>query len=255
MIDLHNHILPGIDDGSRDIEDSLQMCAMALDSGVDTIIVTPHSNQMRRFENFYSEYLEQKFSLLKQTVAEEQLPIQLYLGMEIFTSGDLEKKIRNGMLIGLNRSRYYLIEFPFSAPSWQIEDDLKQIFAAGGIPLIAHPERYFCVQEQPELVYQWLQSGCLTQVNKGSPLGRFGNRIAYTAEFLLANQLVTCVASDAHSPYIRTTFMADIQDYLYNQFGESEMVRLTYENPYRILHDRPVPHHGSLPEHSRDFFF
>lgn len=254
MIDLHTHILPGIDDGSQDIEDSLQMCALALDSGVHTIVATPHSNQLGRFENFHSEQLEQQFSLLKQAITEEQLPIHLYLGMEIFTSDDLTEKIRDGMLIGLNHSRYYLIEFPFDAPPWQIGDDLEQIFAAGGIPLIAHPERYFCVQKHPALVYQWLQLGCLTQINKGSPLGRFGKYAAYTAEVLLANQWVTCVASDAHSPYIRTTFMTDIQEYLYDQLGESEMARLTYENPYRILHDRPVPHHGSLPERKQGFF-
>ena len=255
MIDLHTHILPELDDGSQDMEDSLEMCALALEGGVDTIVATPHSNQMGRFENFHSEQLEQRFSLLKQAIAEEQLPIQLFLGMEIFASDDLEEKIRDGMLISLNHSRYYLIEFPFDALPWQIGEELEQIFAAGGIPLIAHPERYFCVQEQPALVYQWLQLGCLTQINKGSPLGRFGRHAAHTAEFLLANRLVTCVASDAHGPYIRTTFMGDIQEYLYDRFGESEMLRLTHENPYRILHDRPVPHHGSLPERRRGIFF
>lgn len=255
MIDLHTHILPGLDDGSQDMEDSLEMCALALEGGVDTIVATPHSNQLGRFENFYSEQLEQRFSLLKQAIAAEQLPVQLYLGMEIFASEDLEEKIHEGTLISLNHSRYYLIEFPFDASPWQIGEELEQVFAAGGIPLIAHPERYFCVQEQPALVYQWLQLGCLTQVNKGSPLGRFGRHAARTADFLLTNRLATCVASDAHSPYVRTTFMGDIQDYLYDRFGEAEMLRLTRENPYRILHDKPIPQHGSLPERRRGFFF
>ena len=255
MIDLHTHILPGLDDGSQDMEDSLEMCALALEGGVDTIVATPHSNQLGRFENFHSEQLEQRFSLLKQAIAAEQLPVQLYLGMEIFASDDLEEKIHEGALISLNHSRYYLIEFPFDASPWQIGEELEQVFAAGGIPLIAHPERYFCVQEQPALVYQWLQLGCLTQVNKGSPLERFGRHAARTADFLLTNRLATCVASDAHSPYVRTTFMGDIQDYLYDRFGEAEMLRLTRENPYRILHDKPVPQHGSLPERRRGFFF
>lgn len=255
MIDLHTHILPGLDDGSQDMEDSLEMCALALEGGVDTIVATPHSNQLGRFENFHSEQLEQRFSLLKQAIAAEQLPVQLYLGMEIFASDDLEEKIHEGALISLNHSRYYLIEFPFDASPWQIGEELEQVFAAGGIPLIAHPERYFCVQEQPALVYHWLQLGCLTQVNKGSPLGRFGRHAARTADFLLINRLATCVASDAHSPYVRTTFMGDIQDYLYDHFGEAEMLRLTRENPYRILHDKPVPQHGSLPERRRGFFF
>lgn len=255
MIDLHTHILPELDDGSQDMEDSLEMCALALDSGVNTIVATPHSNQLGRFENFYCEQLEHPFSLLKQKAAEEQMPIQLYLGMEIFVSDDLEAKIRDGALISLNHSRYYLIEFPFDASPLQIDKGLEQIFAADGIPLIAHPERYFCVQKQPALVYQWLQLGCLTQINRGSPLGRFGRHTARTASFLLANHLATCVASDAHSPCARTTSMVDIQDYLYDQFGEAEMLRLTHENPYRILYDHPVPSHGSLPKRRRGFFF
>lgn len=255
MIDLHTHILPGLDDGSQVIEDSLEMCALALEGGVDTIMATPHSNQLGRFENFYSEELEQQFSQLQQAVLEEEIPVKLYLGMEIFASDDLEEKIRDGALISLNRSRYYLVEFAFDENPRQIGDDLEQIFAAGGIPLIAHPERYYCVQDHPALVYHWLQMGCFTQVNKGSPLGRFGRHAARTALFLLQNQLATCVASDAHSPYARTTFMGDIQDYLFDQFGEAEMLRLTEQNPYRIIHDKDIPSHGSLPERRRSFFF
>lgn len=248
MIDLHTHILPGIDDGARDLEDALGMAELALESGVRTLVATPHSNQEGRFENYYSEGLEGLFGRLQRALRAEGLPLELLPGMEIFASDDLAEKIRRGDLIGLNRSRYYLVEFFFDESPGQIRYFLEQIFAAGGVPLIAHPERYFCVQEAPWRVYDWLELGCLTQVNKGSPLGRFGEGPAAAAEFLLEHDLVTCVASDAHRPYMRTTFMGDIQDYLSDQFGERVMRRLMLENPRRILQNEAVPPHGFLPE-------
>lgn len=255
MIDLHTHILPGIDDGARFLDDSLGMAAIALEGGVHTLAATPHSNQVGRFENYYSHQLEELFQRVCRILSEEELPLEVVLGMEIFASGDLEKKIRQGDLISLNRSRYYLVEFEFDESPRQIRRFLEQIFATGGVPLIAHPERYFCVQDAPWLVYDWLQMGCLAQLNRGSLFGRFGRHSAAAAEFLLEHDLATCVASDAHRPYVRTTFMGDVRDYLAEQFGEDVMRRLTLDNPRRILRNEDVPPHGRLPERSRRSMF
>lgn len=255
MIDLHTHILPGLDDGSENLSDSLEMAELALEGGVDTLIATPHSNQVGRFENYASQELEQVFQQFQRALVREQLPLKVYLGMEIFASEDMEEKIRQGKLIGLNRSRYYLVEFSFDEEPGIIGDCLEQIFAAGGVPLIAHPERYFCVQDYPVLVYEWLKMGCFAQINKGSMFGRFGRHAAQAAKVLLQNHLVTCVASDAHSPYMRTTYMGDARAYLSDQFGDDEMHRLMVENPGRILRNAEIPAHGRLPEKKRKIFF
>ena len=119
----------------------------------------------------------------------------------------------------------------------------------------AHPERYFCVQEHPVLVYEWLRLGCLAQVNKGSLFGKFGRRAARAADVLVHNRLATCVANDAHSPYTRTTYMKDAWEYLSDRFGEREAHRLLEENPARILRGQRVPPHGTPPEQRRKIFF
>ena len=97
--------------------------------------------------------------------------------------------------------------------------------------MIAHPERYEAVQDYPTLVYEWLRMGCLTQVNKGSLFGKFGRRPQQAVEILLQNDLVTCVASDAHSPYMRTTYMGDAEGYLEEVFGDRKAYLLLTKNP------------------------
>ena len=251
MIDIHSHILPGVDDGSQNMEDSLQMAAMAAGSGSRAIVATPHSNQEGRFENFYTPQLAERFRMLRSEVSRAGIPLTVYPGMEIFASDDIEEKILSGRLIGLNHTRYYLVEFHFDETPSGISRCLNHIFRAGGIPLIAHPERYYCVQDRPELIYEWLQNGCLAQINKGSLFGRFGSGARQAAEILLFNGLVTCIGSDAHSPVRRTTHMRDTLSYLYDQLGEEITWLITEENPSRILKGLPVPVRGRDPRESR----
>lgn len=254
MVDIHTHILPGIDDGSVELEESLEMAELALEGGTEYLIATPHSNQMERFENFYSQDLLGQFRSFQRALEAADIPLKTYLGMEIYATDDMEEKIRDGMLISLNQSRYYLVEFPFEEEPDIIMDGADQIFRAGGIPVIAHPERYDCVQHDPTLVYHWLRSGCFTQVNRSSILGRFGRRIQRTADMMMKNRWVTCVASDAHSSSFRTPYMRDASEYLAKVYGERVAHRMTVENPMRILQNKSIMSHGRMPEwHSRFF--
>ena len=255
MIDLHVHILPGLDDGAQDIEESIGLVELALEGGVDTLVATPHSNQEGRFENYHTESLKEAFEDFYKVLEEKEMSIQILPGMEIFASEEMQEKIENGLLIGLNYSRYFLVEFPFDAePDW-IGERLEEILDLGQIPLIAHPERYFCAQEYPAFVYEWLQMGCFTQINKGSMFGKFGRHAAQLTEIMLDNDLVTCVASDAHSPYARTTFMGDARDYLSDRYGDRQMYRLLSENPEKIISNDSIPIHGIMPEKRRRFFW
>lgn len=254
MIDLHAHILPGLDDGAGDIEDSLGLAELALESGVDTLVATPHSNQTGRFENYYTEELKKAYTGFCQLLDKEKLPLRVLPGMEIFASEDMGEKIRRGALVGLNHSDYYLVEFPFDAePGW-IGERLEDILDEGKIPLIAHPERYFCAQDYPILIYEWLQMGCRTQMNKGSVFGKFGRHAAKLAETMLENDLVTCVSSDAHSPYARTTYMADVRSYLRDKKGEDAAFVLLEGNARRIISNRSTAQHGRPPRRKRRFF-
>lgn len=254
MVDLHAHILPGLDDGAQNMEDALEMADMAVESGVTEIVATPHSNQKGRFENYCSEELQNVFEEFLNALKNEKINLKVRPGMEILATEDFTLKIKDGSLMGLNDSYTYLVEFPFDADPFWIGSRLEALRESKNRPLIAHPERYFCVQEYPELVFKWLKLGCLTQVNKGSILGRFGRRAGMCAEILLQNDLVTCVASDAHSPYMRTTYMADVREVLGEHFGEDYARRLLTDNPKRILENRMVPMHGKAPERRRIFF-
>ena len=254
MIDLHVHILPGLDDGARSIEDAVEMAELALESGVDTIVATPHSNQEGRFENYNTPVLTDAYENFCRVLKAEHLPLKILLGMEIFASEKMGREIQAERLIGLNRSDYFLVEFPFNAEIWWMGEMLEEILEQGKIPLIAHPERYYGVQEYPALVWEWLKLGCYTQVNKGSLFGKFGRHEQRTAETLLQNDLVTCVASDAHRPYMRTTYMGDVRDYLEEWLGEEHAYRLLEGNPEIIINHGKVPGHGVMPERKRWFF-
>lgn len=248
MIDVHSHILPGLDDGSSDMEESLAMAELAVRGGTRHLVATPHANQEGRFENYAGARLVQSVRQLRQELIEADIPLTMSLGMEIFASDDLYEKIREKRLIGLNGSQYYLVEFSFDEDPVYIVHCLQMIFRAEGVPLMAHPERYYCVQDEPRLIYEWIQLGCLAQINKGSLFGRFGPGAQRTAEALLYNGLVTCIGSDAHSAYQRTPYMRDAEDYLTRNLGRDIMRLITEENPYRILNNLPVKMKGRRPE-------
>lgn len=255
MIDLHTHILPGLDDGAQDIDDALGLAELAVEGGVYTLVATPHSNQKGRFENYAGDKLQAVYQKLQQEINKEHIPLKVLLGMEIYASEDIKEKIENGLLIGLNHTKYYLVEFPFECEQYWIGQCLEDILDCGKIPLIAHPERYMCVQEYPALLYEWIRMGCFSQINKGSLFGKFGKRAYVAAHVLMQNQLVTCVASDAHTPYMRTTYMRDVKEYIEDEYGGKTAVQLLEKNPKKILHGEILQPNGKPPERRRRFFW
>lgn len=248
MIDIHTHILPGIDDGAQDMSDALELAEIAWESGTEALVVTPHSNQVGRFENYNTEELQNIYFEFCKALEQERIPLKIYPGMEIFVTDDIKEKIAHDRFVGLNRSDYYLVEFPFDMNHEEIQHGLEMILETGKIPLIAHPERYFCVQDFPAITYEWIQMGCRTQVNRGSVFGKFGRKEERVAHYMLDNGLATCIASDAHGPYIRTTYMQDIKDYLLKCYGEAAAYWLLEGNPGKIIDNKPIPVHGRVPD-------
>ena len=235
MIDIHTHILPNIDDGADSLEEAYEMALMAVRSGVEALVATPHSNQGMGIMDHERRKQEQAFQDLEQVLLREKVPLKLYRGMEIWSSIDMVEKIQSGKLITLNETPYVLIEFAFDEEPWWIEAIIDELQGAGLVPILAHPERYFCVQENPGLLSEWRMLGAQAQMNKGSILGRFGREIERTAEILLKNHLFTCIASDAHHAYIRTTDMKELEYYLQRHYSITEQDRLLKQNPLSIL--------------------
>ena len=240
MIDIHTHIIPGLDDGSQDIETSIIMAEMAVDSGVDTIIATPHCNQSGMYENYVSDDLLRWMDRFREEVEREEIDLDVKFGMEIFCTREVPKLLREKKLLTLNDSRYALVEFPFGIDIPRMERMLFSVLDSGYIPVIAHPERYFAVQAQPEITYDWLQEGMGIQINKGSLFGRFGRDEYRCANNLLRNGLVSCIASDAHGIDSRTTDMSDAFEFVSMEYSEELADLLLEENPRRILDDKPL---------------
>ena len=247
MLDLHIHILPGVDDGAQDYEDSIGMAELALKCGIRTVCATPHANQMGRYENFYTYEFSRRYDRLQEMLRSNQLPLQILEGQEIMASDDMLEKILDGRLISLNGTQYYLVEFPFGAdPDW-ITDRLEDILSIDATPLIAHVERYYCVQYDPGFVYDWIQMGCVTQMNKGSIFGRFGSDVREVCMPLLNYELIHCMASDAHGPVRRTPWMRDAYEFLTKHFDLDYAEQLLTINPRNILNGRSVKNYARDP--------
>ena len=247
MIDIHLHILPAVDDGAQSMEVSVRMAEIALESGVDRVIATPHCNHPFRSRGFFAEEVVKCASAFRGELEKRGIPLKVYEGMEIFVDDNTGSLIRERKVFGLNHGKYFLLEFPFDAdPSW-IDERLDEIASPEVIPLIAHVERYYCAQKDPQLIYRWLRGGCEIQVNSGSFFGAFGIAAKKTATIALENGLITCISSDAHDFEERSPWMKDIADHLEKYYNFKITSLLLSEYPERILNSRSVPEHGQRP--------
>ena len=238
MIDIHCHILPGADDGSASMEDSLMMARMAVAGGVNTVIATPHCNLPYVDDpNYISDRLRDRYIELISALRDEKIPLKILPGAEVMATPDLAELIENKRVLTLAGSRYLLTEFFFGEDEEYITGMLGKVIEAGLRPIVAHPERYRAVHRRPEVVEEWVQEGCIIQLNKGSILGHFGRRVKMASEWILCRGLAHIVASDAHGCEQRTPHMAEISAVLERAYGASTARLLLEENPRRIIND------------------
>lgn len=241
MTDIHCHILPGIDDGARTLEDALQMARIAQRSGVNAIIATPHCNHPANFKsNYIDRELADHFALLHAAIKEARIPISLYPGAEVLCSEDTPQLLEAGKLLTLAGSRYLLVEFFFNESPSFMNRQLDAIAALGAVPVIAHPERYSAIQQDPRITESWFSRGYILQLNKGSILGALGVRAQSCSHFLLTQGLAHVIASDAHGIRQRTTNMQPLEEVLPSLCPESYADILLRRNPRRICKDKPV---------------
>jgi protein-tyrosine phosphatase len=240
MIDIHAHVLPGVDDGASTLEVSVAMLKMALNNGVSTLIATPHINAKDIFYNHYEKDLNKSFFSLSQIIDNLRLPITLLPGMEVFGSEEIPELLSEGKLTTLNHSRYLLMEFDFSEEAELIEYLLVHIVQQGYCPIIAHPERYPYVQRYPELVFRWIKLGGVLQVNKGSFLGSFGIGARDMADYLLEHRLASFIASDAHGTVRRTTQLSQVYHLIKSGISAEYADMLFVHNPDRVVRDQEL---------------
>ena len=232
ICDIHTHVLFGVDDGAKDLTEALRMLKDAAAGDVQTLVATPHI--------FCDDtpQIRQAFAKLKQAAAE--IPVTLLLGGEMRVNETFLTRLRQKKLLTINASRYLLTEFPPDMPREGFLPVLKDILALGYVPIVAHPERYLSVAEEPLIVESWLENGCHLQLTGGSIRGDYGRRAQKTAAKLLQGDYVACVASDAHNVRGRNNFLMDIYDHLAVRYAPGYARCLLYTNPMAICHDETI---------------
>ena len=192
MIDFHSHILPGIDDGSRSIEQTIRMLKEAKEAGFTKIISTSHY-----IEGYYESDEAERTELLNE-VQKNISGIELYLGNEIYITNNMINLIQNKKASTINNSKYVLFEFPLSAKSMNDKEVVYRLIENGFVPIIAHPERYSYVQDNPEYIEELAEMGALFQANYGSIIGMYGKKAEKTLKKLLKNDLIRFFGTDSH---------------------------------------------------------
>ena len=202
MVDLHCHILPGIDDGSKDIEETLEMARIAVSEGVHHIICTPHYIQYSDYYN--KKQVEALVDEMNERLNEEGISLTLSAGHEVYMTPDLPKLVQEGEVSTLNNTQYLLVEFPMNDIPLYAEDVFYELRLMGLTPILAHPERYPMIIENPNLLLKFLNLGVLCQANVGSIRGFFGERVKETVFKLIEHRMIHFIATDAHTPRNRS---------------------------------------------------
>lgn len=241
MIDIHCHILNGVDDGSGCLSESIEMARIACESGTDLIIATPHTNIPGSNGFAWGEALKKNLAGLNEKLRAQRIPLTVLPGQEVFYAGDVVALLKRGAITTLNGSRYLLIEFNFSASYNTILEACEVLTAIGVVPVVAHPERYESLKENVEDVYRLKRrTGCLLQMNSGSLFGDFGRSAEGAAHDFLSDGLADFIASDAHGPYVRTPFMADAHEMVSELYSMDYADMLFRENPELLIHDKEI---------------
>ena len=239
MLDIHCHILPGFDDGAADVSESVQMARMAVESGVTGIVVTPHfrgePDSLRALNRLVNRY-----ERLIQEVSRENIPLRLFPGAEILCLPETPDMASRRELPTLGNTDYLLVEFFFNESVTYMNNMLRDLSRYGHHPVIAHPERYEGVQEDPAVMEYWFGQGYVLQLNKGSILGSFGPEPQDAAMAALDMRLAGLIASDAHSPNRRTTDLSHLRRWLLERYPRDYVHLLLEENPGRLLRDQDM---------------
>ncbi|MHC5269455.1 tyrosine-protein phosphatase [Enterococcus sp. LJL98] len=225
MIDLHCHILPGLDDGAENIEASLAMAESAIQQGITHLLCTPHHNN-GRYENEKAAIIAAVDSL-QTTLDERHLPLTLLEGQEVRVTGDLIEDLEQDRLLFTDiTDTYLLLEFPtMDVPAFS-ETLFFELRGRGIIPVIVHPERNAKFMEDPNLLVPYLEMGCLAQLTAPSIVGVFGKKIQKAAKIMVRHNLVQMVASDAHGVKKRAFYLKEAYAEIEKEFGQEKVQQM-----------------------------
>lgn len=245
MIDIHTHILPGLDDGAKTLNESIQMIQQALDVGVRTICATPHI--LDGVSSSLEEQINRSFTLLRSQLVKRKMATRLVFGSEIYIRHDIES-LRNFSFFSLNQTnKYLLVELPMGGLPSGVDQLIHRLQLEGLTCIIAHPERCLIRKDPLSEINNMVNKGALIQINAGSILGHFGKEARKTAESLLEYNLVHFMASDAHNTSSASiTVLSQALEKLCQLVGKIKTEELVIHNPSKVLEGK------SLWSHEKD---
>ena len=239
MYDLHAHILPGVDDGAKTMDDAVAMARAAALDGTKIILATPHRKDIT--QNFSVPYIQKLTADFNAELQVQGVAIKIVLGMENHLDIDLPEEFKAGRALCMNETKYALVELPFFGHPNYVSEMLFQIQVQGITPVLAHPERIEAVQQDPNLLAEFVERGMLSQVTAGSVVGHFGSKVKKFTNGLLKRGLVHVLASDTHFPQgPRSPIVTEGMRAAAAVVGEEAARRMVLDTPLAILENRPV---------------
>lgn len=235
MIDLHSHILPGIDDGAPDLATSLEMARIAAADGIRVMACTPHI-----YPGLYPNSgpdIRARIERLQLEIDAAGILLRLVEGADTHLVPDLVDLVRAGDVPTLGNSRYLLLEPPHHVEPPRFADSLFELLAAGIVPLVTHPERLTWIEDRYDTFRRAVSSGALLQLTAGSLTGRFGRRAQHWSHRMLQDGVVAIIATDAHGTGRRSPVLSEARACAAELLGDEEAMHLVSTRPAAILAD------------------
>lgn len=218
LIDIHTHILPGIDDGAASFEESIQLAQQAVDNGIHTVIATPHHHARGFYSNF--NQITELTAQLNETLASHGIPLTVLIGQEVRVYDQLLEDLEQGILATLASNRYMLIEFPSSSVPERVDELFHELRLLHITPIIAHPERNRMLSSNIHMLEELVEGGALAQLTSGSISGNMGRKLQRISIDMCKKGLVHFIASDAHHAIKRPFDLAEGYNMIRKQLGQ-----------------------------------
>lgn len=243
MVDIHSHIVYGVDDGAQTLEESIAILVEAASGGTTDIVATPHANLEYSFD---PDTVQSRLDQLRQV---NPTNIRIFSGCELHLDFDLlQDAIQNPRKYSINSGAYILVELSERNSLADVPPIMDRLMRLGLIPILAHPERYFILRDQVDAIQALVEQGCLMQLTSQSIMGKFGSGIRKVSQRLLDLQLIHFIASDAHDTRMRNAGLGGCRQLVADEYGEGWAAILLDANPRATLNSGPLT---LLPQRSR----